>query len=150
MSAAAACRLSDLIERLDRALLTLEEVDFDDVEGERTLSLHDCVRVWRTLGDAAVFLNEIRFRNRGDAMSDSPTFIATFDDGEVTRMTIYHASGRKTIDLKIALSRAAYASRKPGHAPIPAIVEAHFEERLEDSDVVLEKYDSKQLAEAAS
>jgi hypothetical protein len=32
----------------------------------------------------------------------------------------------------------------------PAIVEGRFEERLEDSDVVLESYDSRQLAEAAS
>jgi hypothetical protein len=149
MSPAAAYRLRDLVERLDEVLLTLEDADFD--EGEITLSLRDCGCIWRTLEDAAVFLDKL-LGNRGDAMSESPTFIATFDDGEITRMTVYHPPARKTLNLKrgIALSRAAYASRKRGNAPIAAIVEARFEERLEDSDVVLESYDSRQLAEAAS
>jgi hypothetical protein len=76
----------------------------------------------------------------------SPTFLAHFADDTETRMTIYHAPERKTFDLKrgIALSRAAYASRKRDNA-VPAIVEAHFE-----SEVVLRKYDTRQLAEAAS
>jgi hypothetical protein len=77
----------------------------------------------------------------------SPTFVARSADDTETRMTIYHAPERKTFDLKrsVALSRAACASRKRGNAT-PAIVEARFEE----SEVVLEKYDARQLAEATS
>jgi hypothetical protein len=81
----------------------------------------------------------------------SPVFLACFADGTVTKMTVFHSPERKTLDLKrgIALSRAAYASRKPGEA-IPAIIEATFFERFEESEVVLERYDARQLAEAAS
>jgi hypothetical protein len=81
----------------------------------------------------------------------SPVFVARFADDTETRMRVFHSPERKTLDLKrgIALSRAAFASRNPDRE-IPAIVEARFEERFEESGVVLEKYDARQLAEAAS
>jgi hypothetical protein len=32
-------------------------------------------------------------------MTDSPTFVATFNDGTQTRMTVWHDPGRKTLNL---------------------------------------------------
>lgn len=80
-------------------------------------------------------------------MTNSPTFVATFADGEVTRMTTWHSPERKTFDLAhgLKLSRHAYQQRI-GNEP-PAIVEARFEDA---AGTVLEKFDAKQLAEAVS
>ena len=57
-------------------------------------------------------------------MKASPTFCAKFSDGVTTRMTTHCPNG---LDLArgIALSRAAYNSRKK--AGPPEIVEARFE-----------------------
>jgi hypothetical protein len=60
-------------------------------------------------------------------MTNSPTFVATFNDGTQTRMTVWHHPERKTLDLDrgIRLAQHAYRSRK-GKAP-PLIIAAHFE-----------------------
>jgi hypothetical protein len=69
----------------------------------------------------------------------SPTFVATFADGEVTRMTT-HQSG-KSLDLArgVRLARAAYESRAKKAAP--PIIEAHFERESE----VLQHYGAEEL-----
>ena len=56
----------------------------------------------------------------------SPVFVATFADGELTRMTTHHEPDRKSFDLArgIRLARAAYESRTGRTAP--AITKAHF------------------------
>jgi hypothetical protein len=43
----------------------------------------------------------------------SPTFVATFADGEVTRMSVYHAERCATLDLRrgIKLATCAYVAR---------------------------------------
>jgi hypothetical protein len=92
-------------------------------------------------------------------MSAAPTFVATFADGEVTRMSVWHDPERRTtLDLRrgIKLARSAYITRQHNREhrvgfdgpPVvaPAIVEAHYEQ----DGVVLEVFDAKQIAERAS
>ena len=73
------------------------------------------------------------------------TFVATFLDGEVTRMSV-SSSLKKKLDMArgVRLARAAYESRKR-QAP-PPIVEAHYER----DDEVLEHYTREQLDSAPS
>jgi hypothetical protein len=61
--------------------------------------------------------------------SDSPTFVAQWSDGVTTKMTTYTMLTRLDLKRGIALSRAAYSSRKKILiATIEAtIVEARFE-----------------------
>jgi len=60
-------------------------------------------------------------------MSTGPTFVATFADGAVTRMSVY-AENETTPDLERGktLARHAYRSRT-GKQP-PAFTKAHFEQ----------------------
>jgi hypothetical protein len=60
-------------------------------------------------------------------MTDSPVFVATFDDGTQTRMTVWHDSECKALNLDrgIRLAQHAYRSRK-GQEP-PLIVAGRFE-----------------------
>ena len=125
MSKAAAYRLRDLVQQLDRALLTLELTDFDDKTDEATLSLRDCGRIERTLEDAAAFLHGLRFANGDDAMAVSPTCVVEFVDGEITRMTTWSASGKPDAHRGIKLAHHAYRSRT-GREP-PAIKAMYFE-----------------------
>jgi hypothetical protein len=93
----------------------------------------------------------------GISVRDSPTFVATFDDGEVTRMTVYQGreDGRLDVERGVRLAQWAYRSRmklecdprKP--ADTPAIVEARYEARCKDGEgeyVVLETYTAEELA----
>ena len=59
-------------------------------------------------------------------MSDSPTFIAEFADGEVTRMTVFTPLYKLDVGRGVRLAKHAYRSRK-GREP-PAIVRARFEQ----------------------
>jgi hypothetical protein len=72
-------------------------------------------------------------------MNTSPTFAATFADGEVTRMTTFQKT--KALDLArgVRLARAAYESRTKQKSP--PIVEAHYERDGE----VLESYEREEL-----
>jgi hypothetical protein len=60
-------------------------------------------------------------------MSTGPTFVATFADGAVTRMSVY-AENETAPDLERGktLARYAYCSRT-GKQP-PAFIKAHFEQ----------------------
>jgi hypothetical protein len=70
---------------------------------------------------------------------NSPTFVATFADGEVTRMTTFQSGKTLNLSRGVRLARAAYESRAK-QTP-PPIVEAHYERDGE----VLESYERKQL-----
>jgi hypothetical protein len=69
----------------------------------------------------------------------SPTFVATFADGKVTRMTTFQKTKALDLGRGVRLARAAYESRMK-KAP-PSIVEAHYERDGE----VLESYEREQL-----
>lgn len=82
-----------------------------------------------------------------------PTFVATFADGQVTRMSTYTSLAKLDVDRALRLSRHAYASRH--HFPIwedaeagcPPISEGYFEQDGE----ILAMYDfaNNQVALAA-
>jgi hypothetical protein len=78
-------------------------------------------------------------------MTASPTFVATFDDGTKTRMTVWHDGSRKTFDLGrgVRLAVAAYKTRK--RANPPSIREAHFER----DGTIVQEYDAQELKIAA-
>jgi len=60
-------------------------------------------------------------------MSIGPTFVATFADGAVTRMSVY-AEDATAPDLERAKTLARYAYRsRTGKRP-PAFIKAHFEQ----------------------
>jgi hypothetical protein len=72
-------------------------------------------------------------------MSGSPTFVATFADGEVTRMTVFTSCAKLSMARGVRLARAAYESRMKQAAP--SIVQAHYER----NDEVVEHYTLEQL-----
>ena len=72
-------------------------------------------------------------------MSTSATFVAVFEDGEITRMTAFQKTKALDLDRGVRLARAAYESRTK-QTP-PPIVEARYERDGE----TLESYERKQL-----
>jgi hypothetical protein len=77
-------------------------------------------------------------------MSNSPAFVATFADGEITRMSVWQG-GRKTFDLAraVRLAQAAYVSRMKQEPP--TITEGQF---VSTDGVVLASYDAAQITRA--
>jgi hypothetical protein len=79
---------------------------------------------------------------RGDApQAQSPTFVAQFADGEVTRMSVFSQPSKLAIGRGVRLAQHAYRSRtrkKRG-----SIVGARFEQ----DGAVLAEYTAEQLAE---
>jgi hypothetical protein len=75
-------------------------------------------------------------------MTHSPVFVATFNDGTQTRMTVWHDPECKTLNLDrgIRLAQHAYRSRK-GREP-PLIVAAQFER----NDEILVSYTASEFA----
>jgi hypothetical protein len=63
-------------------------------------------------------------------MPESPTFVAHFADGEVTRMTTFTLRDPLDVGRGVRLARHAYRARKnlKPAAETPAIVEARFEQ----------------------
>lgn len=80
---------------------------------------------------------------RGGGAMTSPTFVAKFRDGTVTRMTTHCAPDNLDVSRGIILSRAAYESRMKGRRP-PPIGEAHFQTL--EGDVLCE-YDAEAIKE---
>jgi hypothetical protein len=78
-------------------------------------------------------------------MTDSPTFVAMFQDGAETRMTVWHDPGCKTFNLDrgIRLAQHAYRSRKQQEPPL--IVAAQFERDGE----ILASYTASEFADDA-
>ena len=74
----------------------------------------------------------------------SPTFVALFEDGLVTRMTTHCENGKLDLKRGIALARIAYEKRTSN--PPPPIAAAKFIEPGYN-DTVLEEYDAKALLE---
>ena len=72
-------------------------------------------------------------------MNTSPTFVAVFEDGEVTRMTTFQKTKALDLGRGVRLARAAYESRTKKTPP--PIVEAHYER----DDEILESYEREQL-----
>jgi hypothetical protein len=72
-------------------------------------------------------------------MKTSPTFVATFEDGEITRLTTYQHGKTLDIGRGVHLSRAAYESRMKKTPP--PIIKAHYERDGE----ILENYEREQL-----
>jgi len=72
-------------------------------------------------------------------MSISPTFVATFADHEVTRMSVFTSLKKLDMARGVRLARAAYESRMKQVAP--SIVEARFER----DDEILRNYERKEL-----
>ena len=58
--------------------------------------------------------------------SASPTFVATFADGEVTQMTTYTTLDELDVTRGVRLAGAAYEARTKHESP--AIIEARFEQ----------------------
>jgi len=71
----------------------------------------------------------------------SPTFVAHFADGQITRMTTYTSLAKLDMKRGVRLSRHAYSSR--ARKGPPAILAAHFEST--DGEVLAE-YTQEQLA----
>jgi hypothetical protein len=72
----------------------------------------------------------------------SPTFIAQFVDGQVTRMTTHCENGELDLEHGIAVACAAYKSRT-GKSP-PLVAAAKFVEPGY-TDTVLQEYDAEAL-----
>jgi hypothetical protein len=78
-------------------------------------------------------------------MTESPTFIAHFSDGEITRMTTWCTPGKLNVARGVKLAQHAYRSRM-GEEP-PAIRSARFESN--GNGKTLKTYNAKELAELA-
>jgi len=78
-------------------------------------------------------------------MSNSPIFVATFADGEITQMTV-HQSRDSGLDVGrgVRLAQHAYCSRKRVGKAAP-IARAQYEDT--ESRAVLDTYSTKELAE---
>jgi hypothetical protein len=59
------------------------------------------------------------------SMTNNPTFVARFADGEVTRMTVYCEPGKLDVGRGARLAQQAYRSRM--RCEPPAIIAANFE-----------------------
>jgi hypothetical protein len=80
-----------------------------------------------------------------------PTFVATFADSAVTRMSTFTSLAKLDVDRGLRLARAAYESRSrcfPNgtNAIVPPIVSAHFEQ----DGVTLASYDFADRAQLAA
>ena len=75
-----------------------------------------------------------------------PTFVATFSDGVVTRMSTFCEDGKLDLGRGIRVARAAYESRRK--QPSPALIAGHFETPPCDGSaaVVLRRYTVGELA----
>jgi hypothetical protein len=75
-------------------------------------------------------------------MSTSPTFVAVFADGAVTRLSTFQSGKTLNLARGVRLARAAYESRtKQKSSPI---IEAHYEREGE----MLESYEHERLGAA--
>src|SRR5215471_14003182 len=79
-------------------------------------------------------------------MTTSPTFVAKFSDGVVTKMTCRCKPGSLDLRRGIVLARLAYRSRTKGKEP-PSIVVAFFQEPFKPDGKVLREYDEKEIAD---
>ena len=72
-------------------------------------------------------------------MTASAVFVATFSDGESTRMTVFQPGRTLNLARAVRLARTAYESRMTKEPP--PIVRAHYERDGE----ILESFEREQL-----
>ena len=77
-------------------------------------------------------------------MPISPTFVAQFADGEITRLTTYTSLDKLDVARGLRLARHAYSSRTGKKKP-PAVVAARFER----NGATLKEYAAKELKDVA-
>jgi hypothetical protein len=78
-------------------------------------------------------------KKQAEPLSGSPTFVATFVDGVVTRMTVFTTPDNLDVERGKKLARYAYESRTKKTPP--AFVKAHFEQ----GGVVFKAYSAVEL-----
>jgi hypothetical protein len=78
-------------------------------------------------------------KKQAEPLSGSPTFVATFEDGVVTRMTVFTTPNDLDVERGKKLARYAYESRTK--KPPPAFAKAHFEQ----DGVVFKAYSAVEL-----
>ena len=83
-------------------------------------------------------------KKKAEPLSGSPTFVATFADGEVTRMTVFTTPDDLDVERRKKLARYAYESRTK--KPPPAFLKAHFEQ----DGVVFKAYSAVELEDKVS
>ena len=74
---------------------------------------------------------EQRRRDRKVKDRVGPTFVATFEDGQVKRMSTFTTLTELDVERGVRLSHAAYEARAQRLGwlyPVPSIVGAHFEQ----------------------
>jgi len=82
---------------------------------------------------------KIKTKKQAEPLCGSPTFVATFADGEVTRMTVFGTPDDVDVERGKKLARYAYESRTK--KPPPAFLKAHFEQ----AGVVFRAYSAVEL-----
>jgi hypothetical protein len=81
--------------------------------------------------------------------SDGLVFWAKWSDGIETRMSVYTFINNLDVKRAMAVSAAAYSSRK--RVPMAAITTTIVQARFEDlSGAIVESYNAEQLSQAAS
>ena len=78
-------------------------------------------------------------KKQAEPLSGSPTFVATFEDGVVTRMTVFGTPDDVDVERAKRLARYAYESRTKKTPP--AFLKAHFEQ----AGVVFRAYSAVEL-----
>ena len=78
-------------------------------------------------------------KKKAEPLSGSPTFVATFEDGVVTRMTVFGTPDDVDVERAKRLARYAYESRTKKTPP--AFLKAHFEQ----AGVVFRAYSAVEL-----
>ena len=78
-------------------------------------------------------------KKQAEPLSGSPTFVATFEDDVVTRMTVFGTPDDPDVERGKKLARYAYESRTK--KPPPAFLKAHFEQ----AGVVFRAYSAVEL-----
>jgi hypothetical protein len=77
----------------------------------------------------------------------SPICVVTFADGEITRMTVWSASGKPDLRRGIKLAHAAYEGRTMNKPP--AITALHFE-AADGASVTTTQFTADQIMEATN
>ena len=84
---------------------------------------------------------KVKTKKQAAPLFGSPTFVATFADGEVTRMTVFGTPDDVDLERAKRLARYAYESRTKKTPP--AFLKAHFEQ----AGVVVRAYSAVELDE---
>ena len=85
---------------------------------------------------------KIKTKKQAEPLSGSPTFVATFEDGVVTGMTVFTVfTTPDDLDVERGKKLARYAYESRTKRPPPAFLKAHFEQ----AGVVFKAYSAVEL-----